>query len=124
MRIVLTDDFIANDLRTPEGVRRTEFVDTYKGGIGMYVEFRATSPGQGTYYFRWKQDGKTCHQKLGTTAEISLDDARLRAKRLKAEITLDIDSKATEKTKPEALTFHDFFHDHYLPHAKAHKRTW
>ena len=117
--IVNLDTIVPDRLVCPEGKRRVEYVD--KGGTGLYVEVRATSPGRGTYYLRWKQDGKTRHRKLGTTAAISLDEARDRAKKLKAEITLCIDSK-TEKQ--EAISFHDFFQDHYLPHAKAHKRTW
>ena len=119
--IVNLDTIVPHRLVCPEGKRRVEYVD--KGGSGLYCEARATSPGQGSYYLRWKQDGKTRHRKLGTTAEISLDEARERAKKLKAEITLGLDTRAEEKAKQHAITFHDFFQDHYLPHAKAHKRT-
>ena len=124
MRIVLTDDFIANNLRTPEGVRRTEFVDTYKGGIGMYCEVRATSPGQGTYYLRWKQDGRTRHRKLGTTTEISLEEARERAIRLRAEITLGIDSRHNEPAKPVQATLGQYYTSDYLPFIKQRNRSW
>ena len=58
------------------------------GGTGLYLEVRATSPGQGTYYLRWKQNGKTCHEKLGRTTDIELDEARRRAKIQRAERTL------------------------------------
>ena len=120
--IVNLDTIVPDRLVCPEGKRRIEYVD--KGGTGLYVEVRATSPGEGTFYLRWKQDGKTRHRKLGTTADISLDGARERAKKLKAEIVLGLDTRAEEKAKQHAITFHDFFQDHYLPHAKAHKRTW
>ena len=45
----------------PPGKRRIEYVD--KGGTGLYVEVRATSPGQGTYYLRYKDDNgnRSCH---------------------------------------------------------------
>jgi integrase len=87
----------------------------------MYVECRSTSPGHGSYYYRWKQDGKTRHKKLGTTTEISLDEARERAKVLKAEITLGlpITDKQTSNSIP---TFHDYFNNTYMVHAKAHCR--
>ena len=53
------------------GLRRQELVDI--GGTGLYLEVRATSPGQGTYYLRYKDaNGKTCHQKIGRTTDMDL----------------------------------------------------
>lgn len=123
MIVSLTSAFMQNNLRCPEGQRRIEYVD--KGGTGLYVEVRATAPGQGTYYLRYKDaNGKTCHRKIGRTIEMSLDDARQRAKKLKAEITLGADPQADLKAKRAALAFDEFFQTYYLPHAKVHKRTW
>jgi integrase len=110
-------------LTCPEGKRRVEYVD--KGGTGLYVEVRATSPGQGTYYLRYKDmNGKTCHQKIGRTDDLDLDAARSKARKLKAEITLGKDPRAEDRARKAVLTLDDFFKDHYLPHAKVHKRTW
>ena len=125
MRIVLTEEFIANNLSTPDGVRRVEFVDIYKGGIGMYVEVRATSPGQGTYYLRWRQDGKTRHQKLGTTSEIDLTEARKRATRLKAEIILGREPERNGDNKKDSIpTLTDFMEEQYIPYQKERIRGW
>ena len=55
---------------------------------------------------------------------MSLDDARQRAKTLKAEITLGADPQADLKAKRAVLTIDEFFQTYYLPHAKVHKRTW
>ena len=123
MIVKLTSDFISNNLLCPQGKRRIEYVD--KGGTGLYVEVRATSPGQGTYYLRYKDaNGKTCHQKIGRTTDIDLDEARARAKKLKAEITLGKDPRADEKARKIVLTLDVFFRDNYLPHAKVHNRGW
>ena len=104
MIIKLTTDFIANQLQCPEGQRRIEYVD--KGGTGLYVEVRSTSQGLGTFYLRWKNaNGKTCHQKIGRTTEITLDDARQRAKMLKAQITLGADPQAERNSKNAVVTF-------------------
>ena len=91
---------VARGLHCPPGKRRVEYVDT--GGVpGLYVEVRATSLGAGTYYLRYKDvNGKTCHQKIGGTAEISLGEARKEAQRLKAAITLGADPRA-EATSQE-----------------------
>jgi len=123
MIVSLTSAFIQNNLLCPDGQRRIEYVD--RGGTGLYVEVRATSPGQGSYYLRYKDaNGKTCHRKIGRATEMELDDARRQARKLKAEITLGADPQAELKARRSIITFDAFFRDHYLPHAKVHKRTW
>jgi integrase len=103
------------------GKRRVEYCDKYLPGL--YIELR--SSGLSTYYLRYKDtNGKTCHQKIGRTGDIALDEARQRAKILKAEITLGADPRADEKNRKSVLKMDDFFKDHYMPHAKVHKRTW
>ena len=123
MIVKLTPEFIENCLVCPAGNRRIEYVD--KGGTGLYVEVRATSPDQGTYYLRYKNEqGKTCHEKIGRTDDMDLDEARRRAKTIKAEITLGKDPRADEKASKAVPTLDAFFQDHYLPHAKIHNRGW
>jgi integrase len=123
MRTKLTDEGI-RQLRCPEGRRRIEAVDW--GGVpGLYLEVREASPGGGTYYLRYKDTtGKTCHQKLGTSGDMSLAEARRRAKLLRAEICLGADPRAESKAKRASLTFADFFEQHYLPYVTPRKRSW
>lgn len=107
----------------PPHLRRLEFVD--QGGLGLYVEVRASSPGVGTAYLRYKDaSGKTCHAKIGSTAVLSVADIRREAKRLKAEITLGGDPRAEANKRKSIMTFSEFFEGQYLPHAKMHKRSW
>jgi integrase len=121
--IKLTERFINNDLVCPAGKSRIEYCDTEFPGL--YVEVRATSPGQGTYYLRYKnQLNKTAHQKLGRTSEITLGDARKKAKLQKAEISLGSDPRGEERARKAVITYTDFFYNHYLPHAKTRKRSW
>ena len=66
----LTESIIKNGLHCPEDKSRIEFCDSELPGL--YVEVRATSQGQGTYYLRYKDStGKTCHQKIGRTTDWS-----------------------------------------------------
>jgi len=107
----------------PPGQRRIEYVD--KGGLGLYVEVRASSPGAGTYYLRYKNpQGKTCHQKVGSTRVLTVAEARREAKRIKAEITLGADPRAEAKARRAVPTYATFFEQHYLPHVKQFKRSW
>ncbi|MFA6016398.1 MAG: site-specific integrase [Gallionellaceae bacterium] len=121
--VKLTQSFINNDLHVPEGKARSEMCCSDQPGL--YVEVRATSQGQGTFYWRYKDNtGKTCHQKIGRTSDITLADARKQAKTLKAEISLGADPRATAKAQRAIPTLGDFFDETYLPYAKVHKRSW
>lgn len=119
----LTNSFITRELTCPDGVARIEYCDADR--TGLHVEVRATSPGQGTYYLRYKNAlNKTAHQKLGRITEISLAEARKCAKLQKAAIVQGADPRAEERARRAVITFSEFFDEQYLPHAKAHKRSW
>ena len=119
----ITNAYVINDLKCPDGKNRIEYCDTELPGL--YIEVRATSQGQGTYYLRYRDaNGKTCHQKLGRTTEIDLMEARKRAKTQKAEIALGADPRKAERARKEVLTFTEFFENHYLPYVKPRKRSW
>jgi len=123
MLVTLTPDFVANKLICPPDQRRVEFVD--QGGLGLYIEVRASSPGVGTYYLRYKDaNGKTCHQKIGLTSVIGVTDARKEAKRLKAGITLGADPRAEAKARKAVITYAVLFEEHVLPHLKQRLRSW
>jgi integrase len=124
MQVKLTQEFIQTQLRCPDGKGRVEYCDTEVPGL--YVEARATSPGQGTFYLRYKdRGGKTCHQKLGRTTDVGLADARKAARTLRAEISLQQrDPRADARARKAAITMNAFFDDHYLPYIKPRLRSW
>ncbi len=108
-------------LHCPPGINRIELCDADLPGL--YIEVRATSPGQGTYYLRYKDTtGKTCHKRISTVAEVSLADARKQAKVLKGEIASGINPKG--EAKKIMLTYDAFFQDEYLPYVTPRKRSW
>lgn len=115
--------FIASGLQCPPGKNRVEYVDPLR--TGLYIEVQATSPGQGTYYLRYKDAaGKTCHQKLGRTVEMTLSEARKQAKNLKASITMGSDPRGEAKAQKSVPTFDELFSNSYLPYVKPRKRSW
>ena len=119
----LTPQFIKQQLVCPADKKRIEFCDTEFPGL--YVEVRETSQGQGTYYLRYKNaQGKTRHQKLARTHEMTLSQARARAQQLKAEILQGADPREEQQVRRQMPTFAEFAEQHYLPYAKAHKRSW
>ncbi|BBE51199.1 Tyrosine recombinase XerC [Ferriphaselus amnicola] len=119
----LTQQIINKGLFTPPGKSRVELCD--EEVRGMYIEVRSTSNGQGSYYVRYKDStNKTCHQRIGRTADMPLVEARKQAKALKAEIALGADPRGEIKSKRAIPTLNAFFHETYLPYAKVHKRSW
>lgn len=119
----LTAQHIAAGLTCPAGKQRIEYCD--RELPGLYVEVRATSPGQGTYYLRYKDAaGKTCHQKIGRTSDVGLADARRRARELRAEVQLGADPRGEAKAQKAVPTLAVFFRDSYMPHVKPRKRSW
>jgi integrase len=119
----LTQAMFPQVLQCPAGITRLELCDADLPGL--YIEIRATAPGQGTYYLRYKDTtGKTCHKRIGSTAEITLADGRRLAKIIKGQISSGIDPKADEKPKVGAMTVSDLFELHVLPRAKVFKRSY
>jgi len=136
----LNQDYIDTHLACPPGKNRIELVDPSR--TGLYIEVRAASPGAGTYYLRYKDAaGKTCHHKLGRTCDMSLEQARKAATDAKtsqahpratsgppiAVQPPDLRSAAVSEPAPTpavGVTLASFWTDHYLPHAKTHKRSW
>ena len=122
--VKLTQNTIAQGLKCPDGKPRIELCDA--DCPGLYIEVRATSQGHGTYYLRYK-DGtcKTCHQRLGSTNEVSLTDARKQARTLKAEIALGANPKGEAKAATVTVpTFTHFFEQQYMPYVTPRKRSW
>ena len=119
----ITQDFIDNKLHCPAGKLREEIVSDDRSGL--YIEVRSASKGKGTYYLRYKDvSSKTCHQKIGLTTDMSLQQAKLAVKKLKAEINLGADPRAEEKARLAVITFDEFFKEHYLPFVIPRKRSW
>jgi len=119
--IKLTTMMFPQVLQCPAGNARIELCDADLPGL--YIEVRATTPGHGSYRLRYKDaDGKTCHQAIGTTTDMTLADARKQAKVLKGEIASGVNPKG--EAKKAMLTYGDFFTNHYLPYVTPRKRSW
>ena len=122
-KVILTTQFVKCQLVCPPGKDRIEFCDIDLPGL--YILVGSSSPGQGTYFLRYKDnDGKTCHHKIGRTADIALTEARRRAKDQRAEIQLGADPRGEEKARKAVPTLNEFFKESYMPHVKVHKRSW
>jgi len=121
--ITLTQSIINHKLEAPAGKQRVELCDASLPGLYVLVSAAGNTS---TFLLRYKDGtGKTCHQKIGRTSEISLAEARKQALTLKSEIAAGkAPGKPAEVAEQAVLTFTDFFDSHYLPFIKPRKRSW
>jgi len=123
MKVKLTNHFIKNQLTCPDDKKQIEYCDNEMPGL--YCLVTRTTPGQGGFFLRYKNDaGKTCHEKIGRTTDISLADARAKAKTLKAEIVLGSDPRAAEKERNAVISYRDFMAQYYFPHIATRKKSF
>ena len=122
--VKLTQQFIASGLIVPAGKTRIEYIDDQLKNF--FVEVRATSPGEGSYYVRYRDKRKntTRYVKIARTSQIGLVDARAKAKSIIAEIALGADPRAEVDAQKAVPTVSTFFLEQYLPHAKPRKRSY
>jgi len=121
--VQLTNKFIKQHLVCPENKSRIEFCcDDLKG---LFVEVRRSAKNQGTYFFRYKDaHKKTCTVKIGLTADVTLKQARAKAKELRADVSLGKDPKEYRDKQRQVPTLAEYMINTYMHYAKQHKRTW
>lgn len=118
----LTKEFIANELICPFGKSKIEFVHNNRSGMFISVSF--ANQGTGTFYLRFKLNGKSTSIKLGRVSDISLDDAMKKVTELRAQIAQGVDPRDEIKPKQFAPLFRTLWEERLLPHFKLHKRSW
>jgi integrase len=108
-------------MEVPSGRKRIEFccADT----PGLLVEFRATSPSVGTWYLRFKAQGKTAYERLGNTRDTLLVDAREKARNFKAQLQLGV-ARKTRRGSSCGPTLSEFWADSYEPYIRPRLRSY
>lgn len=119
--VKLTQEFINNSLTCPAGKKRYEFCDFQQRGFIVIIS--PLSKG-GTYFVRYKNNfGKTSYIKIACTKDMSLTDARKKAKLLKLEIANGADPANEKRVQKAVLTLSEFYEQHYKFYAAVHKRS-
>ena len=121
MKIKLTQSIIDKGLECPSDRRSIEYVD--QDQPGLYIQARHSSNNH-SYYLRYtSHTGCTAHQRLGRVAEISLKNARSKARDLRSRIADGYDPRAESNQRKGIPTCGEFFTQHYEPYARSRKRT-
>lgn len=119
-RVQLTAAFCATAKCQP-GKRKTDYWNV-GDPIGLVLECRES--GRSTFYLRFQDSRSRQRQiKLGGFPEISLDQARKAARRLRSEVVLGGDPLAAKKDKRAVPTYAELAKQH-IDHAKVTQRSW
>lgn len=76
------------------------------------------------FYLRYRINGSQRNMAIGGFPALSLDDARLKVAELQRALLDGIDPLEERAVQRAVPTVNQFFYQHYLPHAKVHKRSW
>lgn len=119
--IKLTQDAINKGLPCPEGQTRIEYCDKELPGLIIILSGASLNS---TYFLRYKNAAsKTSYIKIGRTNEVTLADARKKAKLLKLEVSNGADPANDKRVMKAVPTFSEFYEEYYKPYAYAHKRS-
>jgi integrase len=101
------------------GKKRTDYYDT--SITGFTLECRAS--GGKTFVLRYFNEyGKQCQRKIGVYGEISFDQAKKVAKRLRSEVVLGGDPAANKAAKKAIPTYDELADQHYA-YVKTYQKT-
>jgi integrase len=122
MKIRLSQKYVDNPPPVPHGKAKIEHCDL--ASPGLLWEQRATNQEWGTYRLRYKNlSGRTACVQIGRSCNISLAEAREKAKRLRAEIELGADPQAEIRAQRRSLTWNEYWDQHYWPYISNRKRS-
>jgi integrase len=95
------------------------------GPGGLFVECRSAPKAVPVWYVRMKNTkGTNVYKRLGTVAELTLTAAKREAASAKAEQSILVKQEPEQKPAIGEMSLDTFWTDHYLGHAKLHKRSW
>lgn len=123
MPVIQLTESVVKNLTCPADKKRCEWVDADAASRGLYILTTFGSDIK-TFFIRLKINGKSKHFNLGRTTQVSLLNARKKARLIRAEVAQGNDPGAAIRARKAMPTLSEFFHDQYLPQAKVKKRSW
>jgi len=104
----------------PEKEKRLEIYDTVENQLLV----RVSSTGRKVFQiYRWFE-GRPVRVKIGEFPEWSVENARKKARSIKADLDNGINPNDIDRSRREEMTFADLFGIYLERHAKLKKRSW
>ena len=104
---------------SPDGKRRYVY-DSKENGLLVQI----TGTGRKTFQLYKKHQGHPIRVSIGTFPEYSIEQARKKAREIKASLDAGENPNDTTRAQRQEMTFADLFQAYLERHAKLRKRTW
>ena len=120
-KLPITNEFLKK-VKPPTTKQKEQYFDTELSGFML----EAKSTGAKTYYYRYREDTKQKMSRIGTTNELSLEDAKKRYYELKESISTTTPTQSQTPQEPQInpITFKEFYTTHYLPYIQTHIKSY
>lgn len=100
--------------------KATEYSDATVVGLKLEV----SRSGRKIWYFRFTFNKIKSAIRIGEFPAIDLDEARSTAYKHRADVDRGINPALERRAKRDEMTFAEFAHNEYIPHAKTHKSSY
>ncbi|BEV53251.1 tyrosine-type recombinase/integrase [Burkholderia contaminans] len=100
--------------------KATEYSDATVVGLKLEV----SRSGRKIWYFRFTFNKAKSAIRIGEFPAIDLDEARSTAYKHRADVDRGINPALERRAKRDEMTFAEFAHNEYIPHAKTHKSSY
>lgn len=104
----------------PEGGNRRYIYDAKESGLLVQI----TESGRKTFQLYKKHMGKPIRVTIGTFPELTVEQARKKAREIKVSLTNGENPNDKLKQQRQEMTFADLFEIYLERHAKPRKKTW
>lgn len=108
------------ELPAPNRNTRLYFHDTKQPGLSIYV----TKSGARTFFVRNKANGADDRIVLGRYPDLSIENARKMASKVRGDIANGKDPQEHKRTIRNEMTFGELFETYMERYSKRHKRSW
>lgn len=108
------------ELPAPDRNTRFYFHDTKQPGLSVYV----TKSGARTFFVRNKANGADDRIVLGRYPDLSIENARKMASKVRGDIAHGKDPQEHKRTIRNEMTFGELFETYMERYSKRHKRSW
>ena len=117
-KLSITNEFLKR-IKPPTTKPKEQYFDIDLNGFMLEVK----STGAKTYYYRYRENSKQKMQRIGTTDELTLEDAKKSYYELKENIAKQSIAQPQEP-QINPITFQEFYDTHYLPHIHTHIKSY
>lgn len=108
------------ELPAPTRNTRFYFHDTKQQGLSIYV----TKSGARTFFVRNKLHGRDDRIVLGRYPDLSIENARKLASKMRGEIVMGKDPQKEKRSIRNEMKFGELFETYMERYSKRHKRSW